>query len=199
MARGRPKTFDPEAALDDVTSLLWREGVRVLSLNDIARRTGHAKPNLASAFGGKDALVARAIDRYYDGTGQRLEASLRGGGAPAEIARRYLTAVVDGFVDEGTPPSCLLATATTECAGVSDGPLRETIDRLNAQGTDALRAALAAAGAEEPDELTRFVVGQTVALSGLARAGEERASLISFVERAVGGCEIDLKTCATSV
>ncbi len=162
-----------------------------MSLNDIARRTGHSKPNLANAFGGKDNLVASAIEHYYEGTGQRLEQSMSGGGSPADVARRYLTAVVEGFAAEGTPPSCLLATATTECASLPDGPLRETIDRLNKRSTVALESALSAAGAAKPEELTRFVIGQTVALSGLARAGERLASLMDFVDRAVIGCEND--------
>jgi len=185
MPIGRPKTFDEDATLDAAIDILWREGVRGVSLNELAARTGTSKPALARAFGGKDALTARALERYHGRTAPQAERALAGPGSAVDVARRYLDVFVEAHTGECTPPGCLLASATSDCAAVRDGPVRETIDRLSARNQGALRARLAEAGVADPDALARFLAGQTLAMSALARNGATREQLRKFADLAL--------------
>lgn len=197
MPPGRPKQFDADAALDAVTAILWREGVRGVSLNEIARLAGVSKPLLAQAFGGKDAMVARALERYYEDIGRRGAAALDRAGDGVAAVAAYLGVFVDSFTDPKTPPGCLLASATCDCATVGQGPVREAIDRLNARGHAALVRRLSRAGAPAPEDLARFVAGQTVALSVLSRTGADRPALERFVGHALAAVRAALSASGT--
>lgn len=185
MARGRPKTFDEGAALDAAITALWREGVRGISLNQLSERTGAPKPALARAFGSKDALTARALARYYEQASAVPLSALQKKGSPRTVAERYLRAFIDAFTDEGTPPGCLLASSVSDCASLTEGPVRDTIDRLSRHGFDAVRDRFAELGIEGAEGFAAFLTGQTVALSTMARNGASRSDLEAFVEIAV--------------
>lgn len=185
MARGRPKTVDTDAVLDAAVDILWREGVRGVSLNDLADRVGVSKPVLARAFGGKDGLIAKALERYYSRVGIEAEKVLNKPGPAPAVAERYLLSFARMQTGSDTPPGCFLASAAGECSSVPDGPIRDTIDSLGARGLDALRARLAEAGCSSPDDTARFLVGQSFAMSVLARNGADRDVLERFARQAV--------------
>ncbi|WP_420394104.1 TetR/AcrR family transcriptional regulator [Acuticoccus sp.] len=185
MAVGRPKTFDAEATLDAVVEILSREGVRATSLNEIAARTGASKPALARAFGGKEALTVRALERYLCTIEAPLREALAGDGSLEEVATRYLGAFAALHTRTNSAPGCLLATASSDCSALEDGPLRRTVEAALAENLAALRDRLARAGAQAPDDLARFLAGQTVAMSVMARNGATRGDLTRFAKLAV--------------
>ncbi len=61
---GRPRTFDVEDALEAVLAVFWRKGFEGTSYSDLVAATGVERPALYSAFGNKDALFLRALQRY---------------------------------------------------------------------------------------------------------------------------------------
>lgn len=185
MPRGRPRRFEPERALDDAVTVLRREGVRGVSFNELARDIGAAKPALTEAFGGKDALIARALERYYEAVGAGAERALDRDGPLADALGAYLRFLADALSDPEQPPGCLVASATSDCANIPDGPIREMVDTLNARSRAALRARIERAGHPDPDGLARFISGQGMAMSTLARHGATRDELRAFAERAV--------------
>lgn len=64
--RGRPREFDDETVLDAVVHLFWNKGYEATSVADIVDTTGLSKSSLYSAFGSKDALFEKALNRYID-------------------------------------------------------------------------------------------------------------------------------------
>lgn len=187
MARGRPRGFDPDTVLETVVELLWRSGPHGLSLNDLSRDLGVTKPALAAVFGGKDALVARALRRYHERVSALADAAIAGETSPDKIAEAYIRTFAGILAEknEHGPTGCLLAAASETYACAIKGPVRETIDVLNEQQYASLRAALEAAGAPDPDGQARFILGQTTALALFFRAGVGKAALMAFVERAI--------------
>lgn len=187
--RGRPPRIDLDRALDDATRLMWVEGVNRLSLNDISARIGVPKPVLARAFGSKEAFLSRGLEHYYEEIGAAAEAVLREPGTLEDVAARYLRHFACAHSRKDAPPGCLLASATSDCAALEDGPLRDTIDALNRRGFETLLSRLRDAGAEDPTALAQFLAGQTMAMSNLARNGASREDLLRFAtiaSRAVG-------------
>lgn len=61
---GRHREFDVDKALDAALSVFWKNGYEGTSFEDLTRATGVARPGLYSAFGNKETLFFKAIDRY---------------------------------------------------------------------------------------------------------------------------------------
>lgn len=65
--RGRPREFDRDKVLDQITQVFWRQGYDGTSLSDLTEATGLNKPSLYAAFGDKEALFLAALRRYSEG------------------------------------------------------------------------------------------------------------------------------------
>lgn len=60
----RPREFDEEAVLDSVISTFWSRGFEATSIQDLVEATSLSRASLYGAFGDKETLYARAIERY---------------------------------------------------------------------------------------------------------------------------------------
>src|SRR3954468_23083902 len=63
---GRAREFDVEKALDAALGVFWRKGYEGASYTDLTQATGVERPALYAAFGNKEALFRRALERYYE-------------------------------------------------------------------------------------------------------------------------------------
>jgi AcrR family transcriptional regulator len=64
--RGRPRTFDREAALRAAMLVFWEKGFTATSMTDLCERMGISSPSLYAAFGSKEALYAEALTYYNE-------------------------------------------------------------------------------------------------------------------------------------
>src|ERR1700724_4197628 len=65
--RGRPRAFDPAAALDRAMHVFWAKGYEGASLSNLTRAMRINRPSLYAAFGNKEQLFGKVLDRYMDG------------------------------------------------------------------------------------------------------------------------------------
>jgi AcrR family transcriptional regulator len=136
--RGRPKTFDRAHALDTAVDSYWREGVDAVSLNEICRRAGVAKPGLYREFGDEDHLMDAALTRYHADVLVPLLASLRDD-RPFRETLEFLLAAITTPTVAGGPSGCLIA--KMRAARLRLGPVTgEHIDRISIE----MKAAYAA-------------------------------------------------------
>ena len=184
MTRGRPRIYDENTVLDAAIDVLWREGVRGISLNQLSRETGIPKPVIANTVGCKDELIAQALTHYRERSEHDFNAVLDDASSLSELVQQYLAVMLDRQTEDGMPPGCFLSEANRECARIEDGPIRETLDQINQQSGHALIQALTRLGANAPDDLARYLSAQGAAMSSLARNGASRAELERFVELA---------------
>lgn len=63
---GRHREFDVDEALNAALCVFWRKGYEGASYTDLTQATGVERPGLYSAFGNKEALFLRALERYYE-------------------------------------------------------------------------------------------------------------------------------------
>ena len=64
---GRPRAFDPDAALERAMHVFWAKGYEGASLSDLTRAMRINRPSLYAAFGNKEQLFRKVLDRYMDG------------------------------------------------------------------------------------------------------------------------------------
>src|SRR3984893_8054267 len=74
---GRSRSFDIDRALDRALRVFWRKGYEGASLSDLTKAMGVNRPSLYAAFGNKEALFKKAIDRYVEGPGAFVRESLQ--------------------------------------------------------------------------------------------------------------------------
>lgn len=134
MAKGRPRSFDMDEALDQALKLFWTKGYEGTSLSDLTQAMGISPPSLYAAFGNKEELFRRALDRYM----QEMVDFCGTLNAPTarEVAERLLHASAD--IDPDRPAGCLLVQAALSCSEASASVKQELIARRKA-GEDALR------------------------------------------------------------
>lgn len=60
----RTREFDTDEVLDRCLTLFWRKGFAGVSLSDLEEATGLGRQSLYNAFGNKEALFAKVLERY---------------------------------------------------------------------------------------------------------------------------------------
>ena len=63
---GRPRNFDMNEALDRALDVFWRKGYEGASVSDLTVAMGINPPSLYAAFGNKEGLFRKALDRYME-------------------------------------------------------------------------------------------------------------------------------------
>ncbi|GIP50040.1 HTH-type transcriptional repressor ComR [compost metagenome] len=63
---GRHREFNVDQALDAALCVFWQKGYEGTSYTDLTQATGVERPALYSAFGNKEALFRRVLERYYE-------------------------------------------------------------------------------------------------------------------------------------
>lgn len=114
--RGRPRTFDRQAALDVAMELFWRYGYEGTSIADLTHAMGVTPPTLYAAFGSKEHLYRDVLMQYVlrgEGYARR---EIGEAGAAYDAIEQYLHMLARHFTDPTTPAGCMVQTASLYCA-----------------------------------------------------------------------------------
>ena len=75
--RGRPRAFDPDAALRKALDVFWERGYEGTSMNDLVEAMGIASASIYAAFGSKAELFRRTMGLYAATRGEPPRRALR--------------------------------------------------------------------------------------------------------------------------
>jgi AcrR family transcriptional regulator len=106
-ARGRPRGFDRDQALDAAMRVFWDKGYAGASLAELTAAMGVNPPSLYAAFGSKEGLYAEAIGRYEDLNGPAL-CALSGSERAREGVEALLRRSVELFTSGEAPAGCMV-------------------------------------------------------------------------------------------
>src|ERR1700688_58433 len=105
---GRPREFNEVAALEAAVNCFWQHGYEATSLRDLTASMGLTAPSLYNAFGDKEELFARALERYLDRTTRdrlrRLEDTL----PPKDALHRFFAEIVEHSIKDRQRKGCFL-------------------------------------------------------------------------------------------
>jgi TetR/AcrR family transcriptional repressor of nem operon len=115
--RGRPRSFDTEAAVERAMGVFWSRGYHATALPDLLRATKLSRGSLYAAFGDKRSLFLRALDRYVADALTRMDSELAPRSAPVDGLRAYLAGYAERTSGASGRRGCLLVATAMELAG----------------------------------------------------------------------------------
>jgi AcrR family transcriptional regulator len=190
--RGRPRAYDPDAALARAMAVFWDGGYSATSLDDLSAETGMNRPSLYGAFGDKRALYRQALERYRKMSEAAMQEALVYDKPLREALRRVYDKALSIYLsgEKGARGCYMSGTALTEAVShpeiradlaellhALDGAFEARIRFAREQGelpADAAPAALAALAS---------ATLHTLAIR--SRAGEKRPALEAIVAGAL--------------
>jgi AcrR family transcriptional regulator len=187
---GRPRTFDVDEALDIALKVFWRNGYEGTSIDDLTKAMGINRPSLYCAFGNKEQLFRKALDRYAEGPGVLYREAI---GEPTArgVAERLLRGMADVLGDPRNPRGCLAVQAALSCGEAAD-PIRCELNARRAATEAALRERLERAKQEgdlpaeaEPADLARYLATVLQGMAVQAAGGAGRDDLRRVAETAL--------------
>ncbi len=127
---GRPREFELDDAIEKATGLFWRNGYEGTSLSDLTTAIGISPPSFYFAFGNKEGLFRKVIERYFAEQSKVAEAALRKP-TPRAVATHFLNGYADVLTDPLHAPGCLAMNSSLPCA--AGDPLRAWLAELREQ------------------------------------------------------------------
>jgi AcrR family transcriptional regulator len=190
LQKGRPREFDTDDALDRALEVFWRKGYEGASLAELTEAMGINRPSLYAAFGNKEALFRRALDRYADGPAAYTREALNAATA-RQVAERLLLGAADALTDPCHPPGCLGVMGALTCGEAAES-IREELCTRRMSFEKLLRLRLERARSEGDlpadtncADLARLVMTITQGMSVQPAGGASRRDLRKVAEMAL--------------
>jgi len=177
---GRPRAFDANVALERAMHVFWAKGYEGASLSDLTRAMRINRPSLYAAFGNKEQLFRKVLDRYMDGPvayfGKALaEAKAR------DVVEEILLGTARMGDDPRIPAGCLMVQGALACG---DASVRKEVAARRAAAEGALRRRLQRAKREgdlsknaDPAELAHYVMTVVRGMAVQSAGGASRDQL----------------------
>jgi AcrR family transcriptional regulator len=187
--RGRPRSFDREAALESALEVFWRNGFEGTSLNDLTHAMGINPPSLYAAFGDKERLFLECVERYQ---------ARHGGACPyadEPTARGAIGKLLAYMATELTKPcnprGCMMVMAAATCSASSE-EMQSALQERRSSSRTRIKERIER-GMKEGDvpagidagALADFYAAVMTGMSLQARDGATRKSLLATVDTAM--------------
>jgi AcrR family transcriptional regulator len=182
-----------DAALDRALEVFWRNGFQAASLADLTEAMGLNKPSLYAAFGDKQALYLKALDRYLTLQVVRLAELLDAEPDGQQAVARFLHATAAMLTDPKLPGGCFVINGVADCGAAATPPEIEASLRKTLQGNEAkLRERIERAQREgqlandaDPGSLATLYAVLLAGLGVQAKSGARRARLDAAIDAAM--------------
>jgi AcrR family transcriptional regulator len=190
VAIGRPREFDLETALDRALLVFWRNGYEGASISDLTEAMGINPPSLYAAFGNKEGLFRKVVDRYIERYASFWEVA-RAAPTARAMVEHLLRASVDFLTDESNPRGCLMVRGAMACSEASN-KIRDELVTRRATGEAMLRERFERASREgeippdlNPADYARYIMTVLEGMSVQAAGGASRDDLQKVAEMAL--------------
>lgn len=191
VARGRPRSFDRDAALRAAMKCFWKSGYEGASMAELTRAMGINAPSLYAAFGSKEALFREAVQIYLQTEDSKSRAILESEPTARAAFHAMLRNAVANLARPGVPHGCLLILSDSNVAPENDG-VRQYLCQRRRDIRGGLEARLRRGQAEgdvpahvDLKAMAGFYMTVLQGLSLQARDGTGRDAMLQVAESAM--------------
>jgi AcrR family transcriptional regulator len=190
--RGRPRAYEPEAALGKALDLFRKGGFSATSLDDLSAATGMNRPSLYSAFGDKRALYIKSYARYREDSRAAMADIFRFE-APIRVRlQRLFTVALEIYLSGTEGPRGCFTVMTAASEAIADPDIRrfvlEGLQELDKAFAWCFRVAIEKGelpGTTDPVVLAQLASATVHTLAIRARAQVPRKELEAIVKGAI--------------
>lgn len=189
-ARGRPRAFDSEAALDKALNIFWQNGYEGASLTELTHAMGINRPSLYASFGNKEELFHQALSKYLSGPVAYVTEAIKEPTA-RKVAEKLLTKSAEFLTSPNNPKGCMIAIGSLFCGEESD-PIKRTLIAYRKSLEETLRKRFELAQTqsdmpqeESPSELAKYISTIHQGMSVQATNGATKEELLAVVKMAL--------------
>jgi TetR/AcrR family transcriptional repressor of nem operon len=189
----RPKSFDEDAVLDKAVQLFWERGYEGTSLADLEGHLGLGRQSLYNAFGDKQALFHKALERYRRNVADGTLAQLDAPGAGLEGIRAFFLETIENLTAPGERKACLIINTLLERGSQdADALLRCNHSREGLERSFRRALTQAKSSGDLPESVdieaaATLLVVQSYGLNVLAKTGATAGELRATVEVLLSG------------
>lgn len=199
VGRGRPRSFDRDAALEAAMKTFWQSGYEGASMAALTEAMGINSPSLYACFGSKENLFKEAVELYLATEDRKTRATLSEQTRARAAMQSMLRRAVANLADPAGCRGCLLVLGDSNAA-----PGHEGVHRYLAQRRKEIQAALEerlkrgiADGDLPPhadiEAIAAFYMTVMQGLSLRARDGASREAMLQVADAAMAAWDNLLK------
>lgn len=181
--RGRPRAFDPEAAVEVAQRLFHARGYDAVSVADITEALGINPPSFYAAFGSKAGLYGRILDRFAIHGAVPLSTLLDESRPTVDCLAAVLEEAARLYATDPDAAGCMVI----EGARCRDNDARQAATSFLVAAQQAIHRFVASRHPGDADRLTDYVTTVMTGLSASARNGHDRDRLLASARMASAG------------
>lgn len=191
--RGRPRSFDTDEALDRALDVFWRHGFQGASLTELTEAMGLNKPSLYAAFGDKESLYLKALDRYAALCAAEHISKLQQEPDARRAIADFMHSIAAMLADPKYPGGCCVINGVADCGGATTPPAVDAALRKQLQGNEVMlkdRLVRAQRDGQLPkgksaEELAALFSALIAGIAVLAKGGAGRTKLDKVIDAAL--------------
>ncbi|WP_328470920.1 TetR/AcrR family transcriptional regulator [Actinoplanes sp. NBC_00393] len=187
---GRPRGFDTDEALERAMRVFWAQGYEGSSLADLTGAMGITKTSMYAAFGNKEQLFRKVLQRYTQGPADYFDAALEQPTAQAAAEALLRGSVRTSTMPEGFAGCLTIQGALPACD--ENRPVHEALVQFRNDAVERLEQRFGRAvdegdlpGDADPRRLARYVMALAFGIPVHAANGLGRAELDEIVDQAM--------------
>ncbi|HTX36551.1 MAG TPA: helix-turn-helix domain-containing protein [Bryobacteraceae bacterium] len=194
---GRPRGFDEDAALEAAMRVFWEKSYEGATIADLTEAMGINRSSMYTAFGDKESVFRRVIERYRQ---ERLTYITQALAQPAlrEVVAGLIHGSVEFLTTPGNPRGCLLIQGALACGAEAEA-VKQAMIGWRKTGEAAMKKRLQQAQSEgelspeiQPADLARYLSSVMAGLGIQAANGATRTELRRVAEIALRCIETGL-------
>lgn len=174
-ALGRPRTFDEDEKLDRAVDVFWRLGVVGTTTRVLETELELTQSSIYNAFGSKNDLAGRVVDRYLDMLDDQIVSQLEGDEVGFADLHRFVDDLVVWISNESRP-GCLLLNMLAE-RGSGDPGLVARAEQYRARLRALFTTILERADVAQPKHQAELLLAAVLGMNVASRSGADRAEI----------------------